>query len=54
LAAPARAWLHYVVVDQDLQCGQEGVQFFAHTLILNALLPHLRQRHATIFTESII
>jgi hypothetical protein len=28
-----------MVIDQHVQCGQEGVQLFAHTLILDALLP---------------
>jgi hypothetical protein len=33
---------HHMIVDQHIQCSQEGVQFFAHTLILNALRPCLR------------
>jgi hypothetical protein len=33
---------NHMIVDQHVQCGQEGVQFFAHTLILSALLPRLR------------
>jgi hypothetical protein len=34
--------LNHMIIDQHVRCGQEGVQFFAHTLILNALLPRLR------------
>ena len=33
---------NHVIVDQHIQCSQEGVQFFGHTLILNALRPRLR------------
>jgi hypothetical protein len=44
-----------VVVDQHVECGEEGVQVFRHRLIMNTLLlrgdtspPHM------IFTASII
>ncbi|CAM3902957.1 hypothetical protein KIPE111705_30715 [Kibdelosporangium persicum] len=36
-AASGAGWYH-VIVDQHVECGQEGVQFFRHTLILNTLL----------------
>jgi hypothetical protein len=56
LAAASGAWRHDMIVDQHVQFGQEGVQFFRHTLILGALLSCSRHRHAphTSFTESTI
>ncbi len=42
LTAATDASRNHVIVDQHVQCGQEGVQFFRHTLILNALRPRLR------------
>jgi hypothetical protein len=46
---------HHMIVDQHVQCGQEGVQFFRHTLILNTLRPLLASRRAdAIFKESTI
>lgn len=45
LATPTRARRHHMVVDQHVQCGQEGVQFFAHTSILNAV-PHIHGSNA--------
>jgi hypothetical protein len=37
--APTCAGRDYEVVDQHVQCGQEGVQVFRHTLIMDTLLP---------------
>jgi hypothetical protein len=42
LRAMTGASRHYVIVDQHVQCGQDGVQFFPHALILNTLRPHPR------------
>lgn len=44
LTAPPRSGPGDVIVDQHVKSGQEGVQFFRHTLILNTLLPPLRAR----------
>jgi len=54
--AASRAWSHDVVVDQHVEFGQEGVQFFRHTLILGALRSCAGHQHApyTGFTESTI
>ncbi len=44
-----------MVINQHVQCCQEGVQFFRHTLIMNTLLPpsNTDLPHTT-FTESTI
>jgi hypothetical protein len=41
-SATTDASFHHVIVDQHVQCCEEGVQFFRHTLILNALRPPSR------------
>jgi hypothetical protein len=47
-------WNH-MVIDEHIECCQEGVQFFAHTLILDTLLPRPEPGPLhMIFTESII
>jgi hypothetical protein len=38
-AAPTGAGRDHMVVNEHVECRQEGVQVFAHTLILNTLLP---------------
>jgi hypothetical protein len=45
-----------MIVEEYVEFGEEGVQFFRHTSILGALLPCLRPRHAPHagFTESTI
>jgi hypothetical protein len=40
--ATTSASLYHVIVDQHVQCAQEGVQVSSHILILNALRPHPR------------
>lgn len=54
-ASPARARRHHMVINKHVECRQEGVQFFRHTLILNTLHPHgdTDPPHM-IFTESLI
>ena len=37
----AGAWRDDVVIDQHVECGQEGVQVFRHTLIVDTLPPYL-------------
>lgn len=47
LSATAGAGYNHVIVDQYMECSQEGVQFLAHTLILNTLLPCPRTGRAS-------
>jgi hypothetical protein len=51
-AAPARAGLHNMIVDEHTEFGQEGFQVFGHALILETLRPETTQRHT--FKESTI
>lgn len=54
-AATTSARRYDMVINEHVECDQEGVQFFRHTLILNTLL--LRGDHAPphkTFTESFI
>jgi hypothetical protein len=55
-ATTAGTGRHYMVVDEDVECGQEGVSVFTHTLIMDTLLPcpNLGGPLHMIFTESII
>ena len=53
--ATTSAGRNYVVVNQHVECGQEGVQVFRHTSIMDTL--HSRgdtDPPHTIFTESLI
>ena len=50
-SAPAGAWFDDTIIDEDIEFGQEGFQFFRHTLILK---PSAYSSSTTRFKESTI